>query len=42
VEVGLIGNDGLVGAPILMGAKHANSQALILAEGKALRVPPQF
>jgi CRP-like cAMP-binding protein len=39
VEVGLIGSEGLVGAPILMGAKHANSQALILAEGKALRVP---
>lgn len=39
VEVGLIGNEGLVGAQILLGAKHANSQALILAEGKALRVP---
>ena len=39
VEVGLIGNEGLVGAPILMGAKHANSQALILTEGKALRLP---
>jgi CRP-like cAMP-binding protein len=39
VEVGMIGNEGLVGTPILMGAKHANSQALILAEGKALRVP---
>ena len=39
VEVGLIGNEGLVGAPILMGAKHVTSQALILAEGKALRVP---
>jgi CRP-like cAMP-binding protein len=39
VEVGLIGNEGLVGAPILMGAKHATSQALILAEGKALRLP---
>jgi CRP-like cAMP-binding protein len=39
VEVGLIGNEGLVGAPILMGAKHSNSQALILTEGKALRLP---
>jgi CRP-like cAMP-binding protein len=39
VEVGLIGNEGMVGAPILMGAKHATSQALILAEGKALRLP---
>ena len=38
VEVGLIGNEGLVGAPILMGAKHSNNQALILTEGKALRL----
>lgn len=39
VEVGLIGNEGMVGAPILMGAKQSTSQALILAEGKALRLP---
>ena len=39
VEVGMIGNEGFVGTPILMSAKHANSQALILCEGKALRVP---
>ena len=39
VEVGLIGNEGLVGAQILMGAKHSNSQTLILTEGKALRLP---
>ena len=39
VEVGLIGNEGVVGAQILMGAKHSNSEALILTEGKALRLP---
>src|SRR5215204_2161319 len=39
VEVGLIGNEGMVGAPILMGAKQSTSQALILTEGKALRLP---
>jgi len=39
IEVGLIGNEGLVGAPILLGAKHSTSQALILTEGKALRLP---
>jgi CRP-like cAMP-binding protein len=39
VEVGMIGNEGLVGAPILMGAKHAHNRALILTEGKALRIP---
>jgi CRP-like cAMP-binding protein len=39
VEVGLIGNEGMAGAQILMGAKHSNSEAMILAEGKALRLP---
>jgi len=39
VEVGLIGNEGMAGAQILMGAKHSNSEALVLAEGKALRLP---
>lgn len=39
VEVGLIGNEGMVGATILMGAKHSTSKVLILAEGKALRLP---
>ena len=39
VEVGLIGNEGMIGAQILMGAKQSTSQALILTEGKALRLP---
>jgi CRP-like cAMP-binding protein len=39
VEVGLIGYEGMVGAPILLGAKNSTSQALILVEGKALRLP---
>jgi CRP-like cAMP-binding protein len=39
VEVGLIGNEGFVGAQILLGAKHSTNQALILCEGKALRLP---
>ena len=39
VEVGMIGNEGLVGAQILLGAKHSTNQALILCEGKALRLP---
>lgn len=39
VEVGLIGSEGMVGAPILMGAKQSTNQALILVEGKALRLP---
>jgi CRP-like cAMP-binding protein len=38
VEVGLIGNEGMVGATILMGAKESTSEALILVEGKALRL----
>jgi CRP-like cAMP-binding protein len=39
VEVGLIGNEGMVGAQILMGAKQSTGQVLIVAEGKALRLP---
>lgn len=39
VEVGLIGNEGMVGATILMGAKQSTGQTLILVEGKALRLP---
>jgi CRP-like cAMP-binding protein len=39
VEVGLIGNEGMAGAQILLGAKQSNSEAMILAEGKALRLP---
>ena len=39
VEVGLIGNEGMVGATILMGAKQSTGQTLILTEGKALRLP---
>lgn len=39
VEVGLIGNEGMIGAPILMGAKNSTSQVLIVTEGKALRLP---
>lgn len=39
VEVGLIGNEGMVGATILLGAKQSTNKALILSEGKALRLP---
>ena len=39
VEVGLIGNEGMAGATILMGARQSTSQALMLTEGKALRLP---
>lgn len=39
VEVGMIGNEGMLGAQMLMGAKQSLSRALILCEGKALRLP---
>jgi len=39
VEVGMIGNEGMLGAQTLMGAKQSPSTALILCEGKALRLP---
>ena len=39
VEVGLIGSEGMAGAPIILGAKKSTGEAMILAEGKALRLP---
>jgi len=39
VEVGMIGNEGMLGAQTLMGARQSTSKALILCQGKALRLP---
>jgi CRP-like cAMP-binding protein len=39
VEVGLIGNEGMVGTPVVLAAKEANSQAVVQSEGNALRLP---
>ena len=39
VEVGLIGREGLVGLPVVLGAESATTEALVQMEGDALRVP---
>jgi CRP-like cAMP-binding protein len=38
-EVGLIGREGLVGLPVVMGAESASTEALVQMPGTALRVP---
>jgi len=39
VEVGLIGSEGLVGLPVVLGADSATTEALVQMQGDALRVP---
>jgi hypothetical protein len=38
-EVGIIGREGLVGLPVVMGAESASTKALVQMPGTALRVP---
>jgi len=37
-EVGLIGNDGMVGLPVLLGADHDDIEAMVQSPGTALRM----
>src|SRR3954453_13917410 len=39
MEVGIIGSEGLVGLPIVLGADSATTEALVQMQGDALRVP---
>src|SRR3954468_7799011 len=39
MEVGIIGREGLVGLPIVLGADSATTEALVQMQGDALRVP---
>jgi CRP-like cAMP-binding protein len=39
MEVGLIGREGLVGLPVVLGAESASTEALVQMPGDALRVP---
>jgi CRP-like cAMP-binding protein len=39
IEVGLIGNEGLVGVPIVLGASTAPVEAMVQIPGSALRMP---
>ena len=38
VEVGMVGSEGMVGAPILLGGDTAPSQAVVLSPGSAVRL----
>ena len=42
VEVGLTGREGVVGAPILLGAKTSITRIVALCGGSALRLPAAF
>jgi CRP-like cAMP-binding protein len=37
-EVGLVGNDGMVGLPVLLGADHDDIEAMVQSPGTALRM----
>jgi CRP-like cAMP-binding protein len=41
VEIGLVGNEGLAGASLLMGVSKSSTRVLTFSEGKAFRVPGQ-
>src|ERR1700680_3128039 len=38
LEVGIIGNDGLVGTPVFLGADRSPTQAIVQIPGEALRM----
>src|SRR4051812_8832759 len=39
VEVGMIGSEGMVGLPVLLGSDHSPYAFMVQAEGHALRLP---
>jgi CRP-like cAMP-binding protein len=38
IEVGLIGNEGMVGTPVFLGAEHSPTKAIVQIPGEALRM----
>ncbi len=38
VEVGLVGNEGMVGTPLVLGVKISPAQALVMGAGRSLRL----
>ena len=40
VEVGVIGREGLIGTPILLGSETASNEAYVQIAGTALQIPP--
>ncbi len=41
IEVGMVGNDGLIGIAVLLGGSSTPSRAVILSAGTAFRMKPQ-
>ncbi len=38
-EIGLIGNEGMVGLPVFLGGKHTTSRAIVQIEGSITKLP---
>lgn len=38
LEVGIVGNEGMIGLPVFMGVKTSNNRALVQGEGSAMRM----
>ncbi len=38
LEVGIVGNEGVVGLPVFLGVKTSNNQAIVQGEGAAVRI----
>ena len=39
IEVGIVGDEGMVGLPVFLGVRNASSYAVVQGEGFALRLP---
>ena len=38
LEVGMVGNEGMVGLPVFLGVKKSNNQAIVQGDGTAVRI----
>ncbi len=38
LEVGIIGNEGIIGLPVFLGVKTSNNQAIVQGDGTAVRI----
>jgi CRP-like cAMP-binding protein len=41
-EVGLVGKEGMIGLPIILGGNHSTNEAIVQIEGSALRLDAQI
>jgi len=42
LEVGIIGNEGMVGTPVFLGAERSPTQAIVQIQGEAMRMEAKF